>query len=342
MRRKRILITGGAQGIGRQLVQRFHDDGAIVFTIDKDKATIEQLKKDLPNVTAVQMDLADWDGTRKTIESFGALDHVVNNAGVVIPQAFMDVTKEMANLHFDVNVLACFNVIQTAAKGMIEQGTGGTIVNISSICSSPNLNSAAVELAAHNIRTNCIAPGLVDTPMARIEDPVLQTNIQKLISRCPIKRTIDTNEIVDLVMFVLSPLASMITGETTVIDGGVGKRLVQRFNEGGAIILALDKNAETIELLTKEHFEVNTLASINIVQSAARGMIRRLIDSPMAKLNNPTVQQMVERFMQETVIKRPIDPNEIADLVLFLLSPLSAMITGENILIDGGRMCGVN
>ncbi|ODM91589.1 L-xylulose reductase [Orchesella cincta] len=180
---KRILITGGAQGIGRQLVQRFHDDGAIVFTID----------------------LADWDGTRKTIESFGALDHVVNNAGVVIPQAFMDVTKEMANLHFDVNVLACFNVIQTAAKGMIEQGTGGTIVNISSICSKRAVPQTSM---------------LVDTPMARIEDPVLQANIQKLISRCPIKRTIDTNEIVDLVMFVLSPLASMITGETIVIDGG--------------------------------------------------------------------------------------------------------------------------
>ncbi|CAL8129024.1 unnamed protein product [Orchesella dallaii] len=234
---KRILITGGAQGIGRQLVQRFHDDGAIVLTIDKNSETVEQLRNDLPSVTALLIDLTDWDSTRKAIESFGVLDHVVNNAGVIIPQSFMDVTKEMASLHFDVNVLACVNVIQAAAKGMIVRGSGGTVVNVSSICSrqaAPQTSmyaatkialemltkSVAVELAVHNIRTNCIAPGLVDAPMAKPHDPVVAANIEKLIARLPIKRAINTNEVADLVMFLLSPLSAMITGETVMIDGG--------------------------------------------------------------------------------------------------------------------------
>lgn len=95
---KRVLITGGGQGIGRQLVQRFHDDGAKVFTIDKNPETIKKVKEELPNVTAEVVDLTDWEATKKVIESFGVIDHLVNNAGVCQLQTFFDITKEAANL----------------------------------------------------------------------------------------------------------------------------------------------------------------------------------------------------------------------------------------------------
>ncbi|ODM89044.1 L-xylulose reductase, partial [Orchesella cincta] len=126
---KRVLIRRSS----RQLVQRFHDDGALVLAVDKNSETIEQLQRELPNVKAVVVDITNWDETKKAIETFGAIDHVVNNAGILIPQTFMEITKDVASLHFDVNVIASINVVQTAAKGIIERGSGGTIVNISSL-----------------------------------------------------------------------------------------------------------------------------------------------------------------------------------------------------------------
>ncbi|ODM92550.1 L-xylulose reductase [Orchesella cincta] len=190
--------------IGRQLVQRFHDDKAIVFAIDKNVETIGQLSKELPSVTAVVVDLADWTPREK---------------------------------HFDVNVLACIYVAQTAARKMIDSGTGGTFVNVCSLaakaavqcssmyCASKSAlemltKSMAVELGPHNIRANCIAPGLVNSPMSQSIDPTMKAKIDQLLSRNAIKRPIDPNEIADLVMFLLSPLSAMITGESVVIDGG--------------------------------------------------------------------------------------------------------------------------
>lgn len=93
---KKVLVTGGGQGVGRQLVQRFHDDGATVFTIDKNPETIQKLKKDLPSVTAEVVDIGDWDKTRKVVESFGVIDHLVNNAAFGILESFLDITQEAA------------------------------------------------------------------------------------------------------------------------------------------------------------------------------------------------------------------------------------------------------
>lgn len=95
---------------------------------------MELLHKELPNVTAHVGDITDWAATRKAIESFGQIDHLVNNAGILKCQEFMEITEDVASLHFDVNILASINITQTVARGMIEAGgKGGTIVNISSL-----------------------------------------------------------------------------------------------------------------------------------------------------------------------------------------------------------------
>lgn len=91
---RKVLITGGGQGVGRQLVQRFHDGGATVFTLDRNPQAVQQLKVDLPSVTAEVVDLSDWDETKRIILGFGEIDHLVNNAGVLIQQDFMDITKD--------------------------------------------------------------------------------------------------------------------------------------------------------------------------------------------------------------------------------------------------------
>ncbi|ODM90348.1 L-xylulose reductase [Orchesella cincta] len=198
---------------------------------------IEQLRKELPKVTATVVDLSDWDATRKTTESFGAINHVVNNAGIIIPQPFMEITKDAASLQFNVNTMACLNVVQIVAKGMIERGSGGSIVNIASlgikgaapltgvyaaskIATEMLTKNMSVELGPHNIRANCVAPNVVNTPMVQVDDPMVQANLDRFLQGNIIKRAIEPNEVADLVMFLLSPLSAMITGETVVIDGG--------------------------------------------------------------------------------------------------------------------------
>ncbi|ODM87621.1 L-xylulose reductase [Orchesella cincta] len=178
---KRILITGGGQGIGRQLVQRFHDDKALVFVIDNNRETINP---------AFSCGPGGLGSHKKAIQSFGVLDHVVNNAAVAKPQMLMDVTMESAKLQFDVNFFACINVAQTAARKMIDVGSGGTFV---------------------------------ETQIHKSLDPAMKN---QLLSRNIIKRAIDPNEIADLVMFLLSPLSAMITGETVVVDGGASASIM--------------------------------------------------------------------------------------------------------------------
>ncbi|KAG4072942.1 hypothetical protein HA402_006622 [Bradysia odoriphaga] len=230
---KTILITGGGQGIGRQLVQRFYDGGANVCTVDKNPATVEQLRKELPQIRAEVVDLADWDATKKVVESFGAIDHAINSAGVIITEELLNIKKESAALQLNVNLLAAVNVTQCVAKGMVARGVGGSILNVSSGAAKrvgaqtaiysatkaaiENLTKTmAVELAAHNIRVNCMCPGGVDTPM--LTSVPAQKN--ECLKRHLFNRLIDPNELADLAIFLLSPAASMITGESVVIDGG--------------------------------------------------------------------------------------------------------------------------
>ncbi|KAJ6648391.1 L-xylulose reductase [Pseudolycoriella hygida] len=230
---KNILITGGGQGIGRQLVQRFYDGGATVFTLDKNPETIERLRNELPNIRAAIVDLSDWDATRKVVESFGGIDYLINSAGVIITEDLLSIKKESAALQVNVNLLAAVNVTQCVAKSMVRRGTGGAILNISSGAAKrvgvqtaiysatkaaiENLTKTmAVELAPHNIRVNCICPGGVDTPMLTS----VPAQKYECLKRHLISRLVDPNEIAELAIFLLSSSASMITGETVVIDGG--------------------------------------------------------------------------------------------------------------------------
>lgn len=96
---KRVLISGGASGIGRQLVQRFYDDGAVVFTVDKNSELVEKLCKELPNITAEVVDLSDWKATKSVIEAFGPIDHLINNAAVVKFEDFLDISEEASLLY---------------------------------------------------------------------------------------------------------------------------------------------------------------------------------------------------------------------------------------------------
>jgi len=231
---KRVLVTGGGRGLGKSIVKKLCEDGAVVFTVDRDDNFIQDLKKEFPQVTAVTVDVSDFDNVRKIVESFAPLDHLVNNAGIMIQRDFMDITTDDLNQILDVNFKSMVVIGQAAAKGMIANGTGGSIVNISSIttrqvlpkltvysCSKAAVSALtrhmAVELGQHNIRVNAISPTLMDTPFGLDGCPEA---VEATLAKHVIKRILQPKEAADLVLFLLSPLSAMITGDDILIDAG--------------------------------------------------------------------------------------------------------------------------
>jgi len=232
---KKVLITGGGRGIGRTLVKRLYEDGALVYTIDKDESSLQSLKREFPKVITATLDICDWDKTRETIQKWVFFDHLINNAGIVVAQEFLQVTPEVLKKGFDVNLFSMFNISQVVGKGMIEAKNSGTIVNMSSLAGQLTVEgisvysctkaavimltkSMALELGVHDIRVNCICPtGVADTGLIG----ELPASAGPACARAVLKRPVTTDEAANLILYLLSPLSSMITGENVLIDGGV-------------------------------------------------------------------------------------------------------------------------
>ncbi|MBV8689277.1 MAG: SDR family oxidoreductase, partial [Candidatus Eremiobacteraeota bacterium] len=168
---------------------------------------------------------------------FGALDIMVNNAGLEHRYPFIDTPDNIWDLVIAVNLRGPYLCSKAAAKQMIAQGRGGRIINISSIhedvtaptnspyCAAKGgvrmlMRTIAVELAPYKITVNNVGPGAVDTPMdaATKRNPVLD---QELLSEIPLRRWGEPDEIAGLVAFLCSDAASYITGTTVFIDGGM-------------------------------------------------------------------------------------------------------------------------
>ena len=129
---KRFLVTGAGRGIGRELVKAIANAGGVVYALSKTKDLLDSLAKESNNIQVVQVDLSDWEATRKAVDKIGALHGVVNNAAYT--DGFidsLDMSKERLNHAFSVNLMAPINIIQLTAKKMIEAGIHGSIVNIS-------------------------------------------------------------------------------------------------------------------------------------------------------------------------------------------------------------------
>jgi NAD(P)-dependent dehydrogenase (short-subunit alcohol dehydrogenase family) len=168
------------------------------------------------------------------------LDILINNAGANIPEPFVDVSEEHLDRVIALNVRAAFLAAQAAARKMLEapdrRARGGAIVNISSqmghvgspgrsvYCMTKHgleglTKALAVELAPHNIRVNSVAPTFIETPMTKpfFEEPRFRDWV---LSRIPLGRLGQLEEVVAAVAFLASPAASLITGASLVVDGG--------------------------------------------------------------------------------------------------------------------------
>lgn len=241
---KTALVTGGSRGIGKEIALELARNGyriAVNYyndpapTVD---ATMLEVRALQPDSIVVQADIRSSSQVAamfdKIIQAFGGLDVLVNNAGVQTWKPLLEVTEEEWDLVIDTNLKGCFLCTQQAARYMKEQG-GGSIVNLGSGCNKlafPSLvaysaskggiemftKEAAVELGQYGIRVNCIAPGAIESVRTREEDPDYAGTWSKLT---PLGRVGTAADIAPTVVFLASPGASFISGQTIWIDGAV-------------------------------------------------------------------------------------------------------------------------
>ncbi len=241
---KRVLITGGARGIGQATADRFASEGARVLIAGRLGDVVEQTageigRKHGTQVLTCAMDVsmkADVEGMMTVVgEHMGGVDVLINNAGVCYTTPFLDIPEETWDQIIGMNLKGHFLVAQAVAREMVK-ARSGVIVNM---CSTNGLvgeanyapynaskagillltKTIALELAPYGIRVNCVSPGAIVTPLSAapgdesLSDEYIRTHI-------PLGRTAQAEEVASVFAFLASDDASFITGESIVIDGG--------------------------------------------------------------------------------------------------------------------------
>ncbi|GED72036.1 glucose-1-dehydrogenase [Brevibacillus reuszeri] len=246
-RDKVAIVTGAGSGNGRAIALQFLAEGAKVviadINVDGANETVS-LSPQGDNAFVVKVNVTKKAEVEsmiaQTIEHFGKLDILINNAGIVKFSTFLEIEEEEWDLVHDVNLKAPFLCSQAAAKEMIKSNTRGRIINITSveahrIVSSsghcqPHYNSSkgglnlltkaiALELAPHGITVNSVAPGVVETPFTAkgLENPEIKAWI---LDRVPVGRVATPNDIANAVLFLAKAESEYVTGATLFVDGG--------------------------------------------------------------------------------------------------------------------------
>ncbi|MGF7111552.1 3-oxoacyl-[acyl-carrier protein] reductase [Pseudomonas laurylsulfatiphila] len=240
---KTVLVTGGAQGIGRAIVEAFALRGARVMIADlrlaQAQALAAQLKEQACQVEAVDIDLADATAVSRLVHGlerdWERLDILIHNAGYFPLTSFAEITPPILERTLAVNLSALFWLTQAALPMFQRQGAGCVLVTSSVTgprvaypglshyaASKAGVNgfirNAALELACHGVRVNGVEPGMIATPaMDNLGDDQVNGDIA---SRVPLGRLGCAEDIAGAMLFLASDLATYITGQTIVVDGG--------------------------------------------------------------------------------------------------------------------------
>ena len=239
---KRALVTGAGKGIGRAIAIALMKGGAETYALSRTQSDLESLEKEVPGIHTICIDLSDWDLTKSTVKGIlkeGAIDLLVNNAGIGLPVPIGAIQQESAEQMVKINVLAAINIAQEISIGMKASGRGGSIVNMSSVTglfAVPYIGNCvyaatkgaldavtrvmAMELGPHKIRVNSINPTAVETEMTR---PYMEKaeDLVTWLANTPLGKFAQLEDVVYGTLFLLGDKASMITGITLPVDGGM-------------------------------------------------------------------------------------------------------------------------
>jgi NAD(P)-dependent dehydrogenase (short-subunit alcohol dehydrogenase family) len=231
---KTIIITGGSQGIGLAAAKTFLDKGCNVVATSRNITKSKELSAS-PRLVLIDGDIGEMETalavTQTAIQKFGAVDVLVNNAGLFLTKKFIEYTPDDFKKLVSTNLEGFFYITQQVIKQMLEQKSGGSIVSvtaaladnpISGVNSSVSMltkggidaitKNLAIEYAKDNIRFNAVAPGVVDTPMHE-KDPQ-----EYLRTLSPMGTIANVQEIVDAIVYLTE--APHVTGEVLHVDGG--------------------------------------------------------------------------------------------------------------------------
>jgi len=235
------VVTGAAQGIGHACVRRFASEGAKVVLADLDQAAGSALATSIPGALFVMADVsrqADVEAlVARALERHGRIDVLVNNAGITHACDFLDLAEEDFDRVLAVNLKSMFLCGQAVARTMVKHGVRGAIVNMSSanaVLAIPNqvpygvskggvnqlTKVMAVALAPHGIRVNGIGPGTILTELAKKAVLTDDAARRRILSRTPLGRCGEPEEIAAVAAFLASDDASYLTGQTIYPDGG--------------------------------------------------------------------------------------------------------------------------
>ncbi len=238
------LVTGGARGIGLGIARALAGAGADVMIASRTEAQLKAAAASIyeacgRNVGTFCTDVSDLSGhaamVEATLQRFGRIDVLVNNAGSNIRKPFLEVDEADYDTIMQIQLKSVFFLSQRVAK-ILKAAGGGKLINVSSLTSQigvPNISiygaakggvfsltkSLALELAPYHINVNAVAPGYVRTAMteAAFSDP---KRLEWMLSRIPLGRFGQPEDIANAVLYLASPAADYLTGEVIVIDGG--------------------------------------------------------------------------------------------------------------------------
>jgi glucose 1-dehydrogenase len=238
-----VIVTGGAQGIGRACVEAFAAEGAAVVIADVDaqrgEKAAEAIEGQGGRAAFIQTDVGDAGQAQRlvdqTLEAFGRLDVLINNAGIIKTAEFLEISEADFDAVLRVNLKGVFLVGQAAARAMVRQGKGA-IVNMSSanaVVAIPNqvpyvtskgavnqlTKVMALALADKGVRVNAIGPGSILTDLLKVvmSDDAAR---RRILSRTPMGRCGAPSEVAKIALFLASDDASYLTGQCIYPDGG--------------------------------------------------------------------------------------------------------------------------